>query len=454
VRYDAAIIGAGTNGLAAAAALSGVGLKTIVLERSERAGGRCTTREFHPGFRASPYCDEIAPVPADIFRALDLARHGAIFSLAPPDRFRRAEILARGFADTALVPKRRWFERAREPLPWPGRNWFHRSLDEVLDEACADEVECALARARALSGRSADPSMPGTALHLLAPGFGGSGVVTGGLARLAGALEKAARAAGAEITLGLEVADIRHHKRRASGVRLADGTEIEARAVISTLDLRRTFFSLFAWKDLARPVAGRVASFRPTGAAARLLLALDAPPDGLGEAPLHSPCDYAKAHAAWQSGAVPERPPLTLRLVSAQDPSLAPQGKAVLTATLGAIPHHLFDGPWTNEKRTALRARVLADIDALVPGTAARVLAAELILPPDIEEALGITEGDLGGGEIAPDQMFAARGFADCTGGRTPVAGLYLGGRSSPLGPFASCAAGIAASRALMADLA
>jgi phytoene dehydrogenase-like protein len=94
----------------------------------------------------------------------------------------------------------------------------------------------------------------------------------------------------------------------------------------------------------------------------------------------------------------------------------------------------------------------LAQIEALLPGTAAHVLASDLIVPPDIEEALGVSEGDLDGGEIAPDQMFALRGFEDHPGGRTPVAGLYLGGHSSPMGPFASCAAGVAAARAVMAD--
>ena len=56
MRYDAAIIGAGANGLAAAATLARAGLKVIVLERATRVGGRAATREFHPGFRASPFC--------------------------------------------------------------------------------------------------------------------------------------------------------------------------------------------------------------------------------------------------------------------------------------------------------------------------------------------------------------------------------------------------------------
>lgn len=308
----------------------------------------------------------------------------------------------------------------------------------------------------ALSGRSADPGATGSALHLLAPG--GSGVVMGGMATLAAALLRAASAVGAEISLGLEAADIRLDGGCATGVRLADGTAIEARAVLSTLDLRRTFFSLFTWKDLPGEAVERVSRYRIAGGTARLLIALDAPPAldaDFAQGPIHvapDVDDFAGAHAAWRNASLPERLPMTLRIVSAADPRLAPEGRAVMTATVGCIPHRLFDGAWTNEKRDALRRRILYGIEGILPGTTARVLAAELILPPDIEDAIGATAGDLDGGEIAPDQISGWRGFAGHPGGRTPIRGLYLGGRSSPSGPLGTCAAGIAAARAIMAD--
>ena len=64
-RFDAAIIGGGAEGLTASIVLARAGLKTIVVERNREPGGRCQTREFHPGFRASPFCDEVPPIPAD-----------------------------------------------------------------------------------------------------------------------------------------------------------------------------------------------------------------------------------------------------------------------------------------------------------------------------------------------------------------------------------------------------
>ena len=447
MRYDAAIIGAGANGLAAAARLARSGRSVIVLDRAENCGGRCITREFHPGFRASPFCDEVRPIPVATFRALDLARHGAIFARVPSTRFaaEASALEAQAMADAARVPKRDWLGRSdNASSPWPLRDWLHHPLKAT----CAGSDNGAMADA--LEGRAVDPALDGTALHLLAPGSGGSGIVMGGLGTLGRALEAAAREAGAAFALGLEVADLRHKRNRTEGVRLADGTEIDARAVISTLDLRRTFFSLLAWKDLPAAAIERVSQYRHAAGRARLLIALD------GAAPFHAPVhlgDWGRGYAAWRAGTIAELPPMTLRPVSSADPGLAPDGKAVVTATLGCIPHQLFDGPWTHEKRMALKERVLAALELGAPGIRARVLAADLIVPPDIEAGLGLSEGDLDGGEIAPDQMFALRGFEFCPGGRTPIRGLYLGGPSAPLGPIATCAAGIAAACALAADL-
>jgi phytoene dehydrogenase-like protein len=125
----------------------------------------------------------------------------------------------------------------------------------------------------------------------------------------------------------------------------------------------------------------------------------------------------------------------------------------VLTATLSAIPFRLFDSAWTREKRDVLRDRALTAAESVLPGITARVIAAEVITPSDMEAALGATDGDLWGGEIAADQMFAFRSWADMRGSRTPVRGLYLAGPSSAAGPMGTCASGWNAARALLADL-
>jgi phytoene dehydrogenase-like protein len=479
LRYDAAIIGAGADGLAAACLLARTSLRVIVLERHAEPGGRLVTRQFHPGFHASPFT--AAPIPDSLFWSLDLARHGAVLAPPLPAAALWPDRIATGGAPVARLladaDRRRALALAhaatREPAPrwnpfvrraraaWPEENWTHRALADLP----ADDGEAALLAAIALEGRAGDPLAAGSALNLLAPQDGG--VWRGGLGSLGKALAAAAQAAGAELACGLEVSEIRCLKDRAAVLLLADGSEIAARAVISTLDLKRTFLSLFAWSALPKTLVRQVGNFRIAGAGARLLVALaavpaakNAPPDLLRR-PLHVMPDLramVDAHAAWRAGILAEHLPLTLRFEASVDPALAPAGGAVMTVTIGCVPHTPFDGVWTREKRDLLTARALAAIEHVFPGLAASVLAVELLVPPDIEAALGATAGDLSGGEIAPDQMFGFRPhFArensfERKSPYTPVEGLYLAGPSSAAGPLATGAAGAIAAQALMAD--
>jgi phytoene dehydrogenase-like protein len=271
----------------------------------------------------------------------------------------------------------------------------------------------------------------------------------------------AARDLGVETSCGLEVADIRCRRERLDGVRLADGAEVAARAVISTLDFKRTFLSLFAWNALPRELARRAALFRMSGATARLLLALDGMPERpsfaderLFASTIHiaPECDrFGKAFAAWHSGTLAEQLPVTIRFPSVTDPRLCPVGAATMTVTAGCVPPRLFDGAWTHDKRDMLRDRVLQQIEQVLPGVAAHIRACEVIVPPDIEQALGCTDGDLLGGEIAADQMFSYRPGGPAP--RTSIEGLYLAGPSTAAGLFGTCSSGVIAARALIADL-
>jgi phytoene dehydrogenase-like protein len=198
-----------------------------------------------------------------------------------------------------------------------------------------------------------------------------------------------------------------------------------------------------------------------SGATARLLFALSCQPvlKGSGEllrGPIQVAPDVAaigKAYAEWRAQTIPEAPPLALRVVSATDPSLAPLGGATLTATVGCIPQRLFDGLWSYARRDHLRSIVTMQIERVLPGFADSVLACDVLVPPDFEEQIGATGGDLRGGELASDQMFGRRpGFADAAP-RSFLRGLYLAGKSTPAGPLATGAAGAIAARAVLGDL-
>jgi phytoene dehydrogenase-like protein len=264
LRYDAAIIGAGAEGLAAATLLGQAGLRVVVIERSARAGGRCLTREFHPGYRASPFVDEVAEIPAELYWQLDLARHGAVFMPVPcshalwPQRShalnfsangdgggarllaeaaqRRRSIAARAFGNSE--PRSRLTRSRRDP--WPAADWATTALADAVSGERGEEA--AHLAALALAGRAADPYLAGSALHLLGA-RASAGRLAGGLGRLGEALHAAAEAAGVQFAFGLEASDIQRRDGRLAGVALADGSEIAAQSVISTLDLKRTFLS-------------------------------------------------------------------------------------------------------------------------------------------------------------------------------------------------------------------
>jgi phytoene dehydrogenase-like protein len=474
LRYDAAIIGAGAEGLAAAILLRRAGLSVIVIERGSHAGGRLVAREFHPGFRASPFVDDIAEIPPSLFWSLDLARHGAV--IAPPRQSRavwpdrrhtlalgednavlahaaqrRKQITARVQAAARMAPSR-YFVPRHDVEQWPGADWATATLESVLARAALTPDAAAHLAALALAHAAADPFVEGSALHLLAAGAGGHRLA-GGPARLGEALLAAARDAGAEFSFGLEASDIHRKNGRIVGVGLADGSEIAAQNVVSTLDLKRTFLTFFAWNALPKPLVHGVNAFRMAGSTARVLFALER---SLAEdGPIHvapSLSRMSEAFQAWRSGVVADQLPVMLNAISARDPGLAPPSCSIVTATLGAIPFRLFDGAWTFEKRALLRRRATEALDAVWPGASASIVASEVVAPPDIEDALGATDGDLHGGEIAGDQMLGEGPWPDRALPRTPIHGLYLAGSHLTAGAFATCAAGASAAHALLAD--
>ena len=77
-RYDAIIIGAGHNGLTAAAYLAKAGLDVVVLEKNDYIGGAAVTREMHEGWFYSSCSYVCSMMRQSIHRDLDLTRHGLL----------------------------------------------------------------------------------------------------------------------------------------------------------------------------------------------------------------------------------------------------------------------------------------------------------------------------------------------------------------------------------------
>src|SRR3984885_1389394 len=74
--YDAIVVGAGHNGLTAAAYLARAGYSTLVLERRDIVGGCCVTEEIASGCRASTTSYIASMLRPEVIRDLHLAKYG------------------------------------------------------------------------------------------------------------------------------------------------------------------------------------------------------------------------------------------------------------------------------------------------------------------------------------------------------------------------------------------
>jgi phytoene dehydrogenase-like protein len=339
---DVVIIGAGHNGLIAAALIAKAGHKVLVLERRDSVGGMTITREFEAGFRAPTLAHAAGPLAADVTRALKKLRfdRGGLHFIAPDpalttlgDGGRRitfhrdpvftAESLNRAGASRDAGRWREFLDTTqklaailrglnRRPAPdidapsradlWhllgTGRQarrlgkrhlgrlfrYVPMAVADLAAEWFDDDLVRATIAARATFGHFAGPWSAGTGGLLLQrladdPVPVGSGMtVAGGPGALARALQTVAETAGAEVRTNAGVSRVRVENGAATGVMLDDGEEIAARIVLSAAGPKATLLHLIEPGVLPPTFAARAANIRSRGVTAKVNLALSAAP--------------------------------------------------------------------------------------------------------------------------------------------------------------------------------
>jgi len=351
--YDAIVIGAGHNGLTAAAYLARAGLTTLVLERRDIVGGCCVTEEIAPGCRASTTSYIASMLRPEVISELRLADHGLRMIPCDPaiqvpfpdahvvswwvdrDKARQefAKISARDAArfvqvDDQLKKLARYLQPFfLEPPPEIGtssvRGWadlfrtgarfrgisnreiaqlisfLTGSLGEFLDQNYGSEKIKSMFLANNVYGKHGGPYQPGTAIgllfHLLSGGEhelqGFYGHVMGGMGSITEALAAAGKKLGVEIRTGTSVRHIDVKNGRARTVVLEDGTEIRSRVVLSNADPKRTFLGFLDPKQLPEDFLFAVRGIKMDGPCAKVNMVLAEEPHFTGTRPSATPLE-------------------------------------------------------------------------------------------------------------------------------------------------------------------
>lgn len=288
---------------------------------------------------------------------------------------------------------------------------------------------------------------PGTAYVLLHHymgeidgAFRSWGLSKGGTGGVSLACARAARSFGAEIRTEAPVEQIRIKEGRAAGVVVKGGYEIKSRTVISAADTHQTFFKMVGEQHLDNDFVMQLKRFKYRGSSAKVNLAVDRLPEFSckpGEGPhlrgditIAPGVDYLeKAYDDAKYGNFSKKPFLDIVIPSLTDPTVAPPGKHVISIFVQYAPYHLKEGAaqWP-ENREALGDTVIDTLAEYCPNLKDSILHRQVVTPWDLEQDVGLTEGNIFQGELSLEQLGPFRPVAGWSRYRTPVNNLWMCG--------------------------
>ncbi len=474
--YDTIIIGAGHNGLVAAAYLAKKGKKVLVLERRDMVGGQVVTESFGENFKVDSL-HAGGTLRPDIIKHLNLASHGLVVDTVrkpfislqadskhlvfDADPAKAAGSIKRfsekdaanwipfvdfmnkvsrfvHSANAAIMPRLPKGFNASEGMALAklginvrmlgGKDMMRiirgipMTADEFVDEWFESDVVKAAVASLGLHGFTLGAFGAGTGytlMHNWANRGGMSHVsVQGGIGKISEALAGAVRSLGGEIRTNTEVKRVVIKDMRASGVVLSNGEEIFSGNVISAADPKHTFLSLVGAMELPPEFVWNVQSIKMRGSVAKVHLLTDGKhgiPDGtVVVAP--SIKYLEKAYDAAKYHQISEKPYL----------EVTTSGN-VVSIHFQFAAYKLKSGDWKTE---GAKVEKIA-IDTLAeyfPDLKSSIVNRKVLTPIDLESTYGLTEGDLNHGQIMLDQFMFMRPIPGWSNHQTPIENLYLCG--------------------------
>ena len=145
------------------------------------------------------------------------------------------------------------------------------------------------------------------------------------------------------------------------------------------------------------------------------------------------------------------QPYLEATIPSLTDPTLAPEGKHVMSIYMQYAPYKLKTD-WESQRK-ALGQTVVQTLAGYAPNLPEMILTHEIITPQDLEDVYGLSGGQIFHGDLALDQFFTMRPLLDWARYRTPVDNLYLCGSGTHPGAGLTGGSGANAAREILKQL-
>ena len=485
--YDTIIIGAGHNGLVAAAYLAKQGKKVLVLERRAIVGGSVVTESFGDGFTVDSVFTG-GSLRTDIVKDLKLSlpevkEKPAFISLQPdgsPLTLNAESIKRISEKDAARFPEFvRFMDKCasildaayatimpRLPMNFgikegygllelglelklAGRKDmlnFIRALpmtaQELVEEYFESEVVKAAICAVAIHGSTLGPMEAGTGYTLIHNWMNRGGLAhvnVGKAGEITQALANAVKTFGGEIRTEAEVASIKIESQIAKGVVLANGEEISANQIFSSADPKHTLLKLVGPRELPPEFVWHTQSIKMRGSVAKIHLQTNGN-HGIpaGTVVLAPSIKYLeKAYDAAKYGEVSEKPYL----------EVTTSGHTI-SIHFQFAPYNLKHETW-DLKRETLENLAINTLSEHFVNLKSSIVNRVSITPLDLEQTYGLTEGDLNHGQLMLDQFLFMRPIPGWSNHKTPIDNLYLCGSGVHGGGGVSGAAGRNAVQAL-----
>lgn len=471
--YDVIVIGAGNGGLSAGCILAAQKRKVLVLEQSDLVGGCCSTFEregFHFDIGASivetlpviglPFqecgsaldkememvaCDPIYEVaftdgdkiafPLDAKKTAENIRR---YSAADADSYPKFLDLFRGFIEKGgeaffTTPVNGFLDLlklgSKRPIMLKYLPMFLNSYEDVIRKYFKhDKVLQSVAYQSYYIGHAPDLT-PGLLSVIPATEHTGIYYPKGGMIQIGEGMRRCGERHGMEIRFRQRVTKVLIRDRRVAGVRLADGTEITCKALVSDINAKVLYLELIGEEHLGRLARSGIKNIDYAMSCPMMYLGVDyQPPVGAHHTifplSLEEMNDYS--WNGYNKGKLPKRQFGLICCPTLTDPNLAPQGQHVINVTL-AGPYHLVEGGWDTVK-DRLRDEVIELLDRhYLPDLKKHIKVVAMTTPLDFERRLLNPKGAIYG---LQQDVFGLSVFRPSAKSRS-VKGLYLAGAST-----------------------